>query len=73
MAGMHSVSLECVGYNERAIHVYEKLGFVLEGRRRQQLWFRGTWHDTVEFGMLESEWRELEEKEDRSWAEDPTK
>ncbi|KXJ88407.1 acyl-CoA N-acyltransferase [Microdochium bolleyi] len=73
MAGMHSVSIETVGQNERAMHVYEKkLGFVPEGRRRQQLWYRGRWHDFVEYGMLESEWRERQESEGKNWAEDPT-
>lgn len=69
MAGMHSVSIEAVGYNERAIHVYQKLGFVPEGRRRQQLWYRGGWHDFVQFGMLESEWRAQQQKEGGIWVE----
>ncbi|KAH7031465.1 acyl-CoA N-acyltransferase [Microdochium trichocladiopsis] len=72
MAGMHSVSIETVSFNERAIYLYKKLGFVPEGRRRQQVWFRGAWHDFVELGMLESEYREMQEKEGKSWAEDTT-
>src|SRR5512146_1291686 len=35
--GLRRVSLTVFEYNPRAIHCYEKLGFVHEGRRRQAL------------------------------------
>jgi RimJ/RimL family protein N-acetyltransferase len=72
MANMHSVSIETSGFNERAIYLYQKLGFVLEGQKRQHLWYRGAWHNFVQFGMLEGEWRELQEKEGKTWAKDPS-
>ncbi|KAH7014510.1 acyl-CoA N-acyltransferase [Microdochium trichocladiopsis] len=70
MAGLHRVGIEAFGFNARALHLYEKLGFVVEGRRREEVWFRGKWHDFVEFGMLESEWRKRQEEEGKSWIDD---
>jgi len=35
--GLHRVSLEVYDFNERAIHVYEKVGFRHEGRMRDAL------------------------------------
>ena len=62
MANMHRIALECFEWNEGAIKLYKKLGFTLEGRRREFLWFDGRWHDKLNFSMLEDEWRELQNK-----------
>lgn len=56
-AGLHRIGIECFAYNETAMALYGKLGFVLEGRKRQMLWFDGLWHDFVSYSMLEDEWR----------------
>ena len=58
MAGLHRIGIEAFSYNEGAMRLYEKLGFVMEGRRREEIWFDGGWHDFVTYGMLEGEWRE---------------
>ncbi|KAF2721194.1 acyl-CoA N-acyltransferase [Polychaeton citri CBS 116435] len=58
-AGMHKVEIGAFSYNEGAVRLYDRLGFKEEGRKRQQLWHDGQWHDIVESGMLEDEWREL--------------
>lgn len=50
--GLHRLSLEVVADNERAIRVYDKAGFVLEGRRREVQRVAGLWRDTLEMGML---------------------
>ncbi len=46
-------------YNERAIHLYKKLGFILEGRKREVVYMNRKYYDSVEFGMLESDWKKL--------------
>lgn len=56
--GLHRIGIESFSHNEGAGRLYERLGFVLEGRQRQALWFRGGWSDELMFGMLEEEWRE---------------
>ena len=57
IAGLHRISIESFAYNEGAGRLYEKLGFVLEGRKRKCIWFNGEWHDQLTYGMLEEEWR----------------
>jgi RimJ/RimL family protein N-acetyltransferase len=61
-AGLHRVALNVVEWNERAIKVYEKLGFVLEGRRREALWKEGKWWDSLDMGILSREWAETNGK-----------
>lgn len=57
IAGLHRISIESFAYNEGAGRLYDKLGFVLEGRKRKCIWFNGEWHDQLTYGMLEDEWR----------------
>ena len=54
--GLHRVSLEVYAFNERAIHVYEKVGFRHEGRLRDALWWDGTPHDALIMAALATEW-----------------
>lgn len=45
--------------NLTAIRVYQKCGFSLEGRHRQEyLSFDGAYKDRLYFGLLKSEWRD---------------
>jgi len=62
MANMHRIFLTCFEWNQGAAKLYKKLGFQLEGRKREHLWFDGRWYDTLDFSMLEHEWRELQKK-----------
>jgi RimJ/RimL family protein N-acetyltransferase len=50
--GYHRVQLECYGYNERAIHHFERSGFVREGVKRKAYWRGGEWVDGVLFGLV---------------------
>jgi RimJ/RimL family protein N-acetyltransferase len=54
--GLHRVELEVYDFNPRARHVYEKVGFVLEGTRREALRFDDGWVDCHLMSVLASEW-----------------
>lgn len=71
IANLNRVQLGCFEYNPRAFHLYQKLGFVVEGRLRQALWHNGRYWDRHEMGMLRSEWEELYGKEYDTMEDDP--
>jgi RimJ/RimL family protein N-acetyltransferase len=52
--GVHRVELEVYDFNPRARHVYEKVGFVYEGTKRQALFWDGQWVDVHLMAMLAS-------------------
>lgn len=54
--GLHRVELEVFSFNPRARHVYEKVGFVYEGTKRQALRWQGEWIDTHIMAMLADDW-----------------
>jgi hypothetical protein len=57
-AQLHRIELAAFEWNKGAHKLYERLGFVPEGRKRDFLWFEGRYWDLVMFGMLEWEWKE---------------
>jgi RimJ/RimL family protein N-acetyltransferase len=46
------IELAVFAQNARAIHVYEKLGFRHEGRRRNAVYKNGQYHDDLIMGLL---------------------
>ncbi|KZO94644.1 acyl-CoA N-acyltransferase [Calocera viscosa TUFC12733] len=54
---MHRMSLGVFGDNDRAIELYNYLGFVEEGRIREGLAHENGWVDFVKMGMLDREWQ----------------
>jgi len=54
--GYHKINLDLFEYNARAQARYEKLGFVLEGRRRENHWSRGRFWDDILMGVTAEEW-----------------
>jgi RimJ/RimL family protein N-acetyltransferase len=56
--GLHRVSLEVFDFNPGARRVYEKVGFVHEGTRRQAHVFDGERIDAHDMAVLAPEWRE---------------
>jgi RimJ/RimL family protein N-acetyltransferase len=54
--GLQRVALGLHGYNIRALHSYEKAGFTLEGRTRQDVLREGKRTDTLWMGILRDEW-----------------
>lgn len=57
--GLHRIQLEAYGDNHRARRVYEKVGFVVEGVRREALARDGVWVDEVLMAVLDREWAAL--------------
>ncbi|KAF2172406.1 hypothetical protein M409DRAFT_17639 [Zasmidium cellare ATCC 36951] len=58
-ANMHRIGIGAFAWNQDALRLYEKLGFVHEARKRDFFWHDGRYQDLVEMGMLEDEWREI--------------
>lgn len=55
---LHRIELEVFAFNPRAQRVYEKAGFVVEGRRRDALLFDGERIDAIMMSILKPEWRQ---------------
>jgi len=55
--GLHRIGAWTVADNAASRRVLEKLGMRLEGRLRENRWYKGRWWDTVLYGLLEREWR----------------
>jgi RimJ/RimL family protein N-acetyltransferase len=57
--GYHRVQLEVYGFNERALRLFERAGFVREGVRRKAYWRHGSWQDGITFGLVAEDLDEL--------------
>jgi diamine N-acetyltransferase len=44
---LHKVYLRVISFNERAINLYERLGFEKEGEQKEQLFRNGNWHGII--------------------------
>ncbi len=55
----HRVAIGVVGFNERAIRFWEKIGFKKEGIERDGYYYNHKYHDFVMMSILEDEYREL--------------
>ena len=53
---LHRISLEVYEYNPRAIRVYRRLGFRIEGRGREARRYKGKFYDDIVMGLLRREW-----------------
>lgn len=56
---LNRLYLQVFSFNERAIKLYEKMGFIHEGKFRQALYRKGKWHDIVIMGILKDEYDQL--------------
>lgn len=57
MMNLHRIGLEVFEGNDRAQHVYEKVGFKVEGRKRKAHYKLGEYIDVIVMGLLEGELR----------------
>lgn len=58
-ANKHRVGLSVYGWNVAALEMYRKAGFREEGRKRESLFFRGTYWDEIMMSILVQEWKAL--------------
>ncbi|MGI5375592.1 GNAT family N-acetyltransferase [Streptomyces sp. CA-251387] len=57
--GLHRIQLGAYGFNHRALHVYKKVGFLVEGVRRDVQVRDGEWVDEILMAILAHEWAAL--------------
>jgi len=57
--GFHRAAVGVVGFNERALRFWEKVGFRKEGVQRDGYYYDGKYHDFVLMSILDDEFREL--------------
>ncbi|MDD1502787.1 GNAT family protein [Lysinibacillus sp. CNPSo 3705] len=55
---LHRVYLKVFSFNDKAISLYNKIGFIQEGSSRQSLFRDGTWYDIIHMGILQNEYFE---------------
>ncbi|MCE5259529.1 MAG: GNAT family N-acetyltransferase [Chloroflexi bacterium] len=56
---LHRLQLTVFEYNERALAVYRKVGFVEEGRQREWIHRDGKRYAMILMGLLASDWRQM--------------
>ena len=56
---LHKISLEVLATNKRAINLYKKLGFVEEGRKREEVLKHGFYIDSIIMSILRSEYEKV--------------
>lgn len=54
--GLNRIELQTWAFNTRGIASYTKAGFVVEGRRREAVFFNGRRHDQVIMAILRDDW-----------------
>lgn len=57
MLNLHRIELDVYTINQRASHVYEKVGFKQEGLKRQSWYYDHQFYDTIIMSILEDEYR----------------
>ncbi len=54
--GYNRIWLFVLSYNHRAIHLYKKLNFQIEGMQRQAIYRDNQYHDYIMMSLLKEEW-----------------
>lgn len=55
--GVHRIWANCNADNTASAHVLQKLDMQLEGRLRENQFFKGRWWDTLIYAILADEWQ----------------
>jgi GNAT superfamily N-acetyltransferase len=53
---LYRITVQTFEYNERAQQLLEKHGFQLEVRRREAIYWKGRYWDTLTYGLLAQDW-----------------
>jgi [ribosomal protein S5]-alanine N-acetyltransferase len=64
---LHRVQLFVLEDNSRARHLYEKLGFRMEGTLRDDQFRNGSFCASICMGILDDEWRRTVERQGDAW------
>ncbi|MFI6447372.1 GNAT family N-acetyltransferase [Kitasatospora sp. NPDC050543] len=56
---LHRLAARVDPANTASSRVLTKAGFQLEGRIRHDLYLRDTWHDALQYSLLEDEWEQV--------------
>jgi RimJ/RimL family protein N-acetyltransferase len=67
--GLHRIWSWCVADNIGSAHVLEKLGMHLEGRLRENEYYRGRWWDTLIYAILADEWQIHKQSHPVQWKQ----
>jgi RimJ/RimL family protein N-acetyltransferase len=54
---LHKVYLRVFSFNERAVRLYQKLGFDEEGQLKEQFYRDGAWHHVIFMGLLKRNYK----------------
>ncbi|EAE6662628.1 spermidine N1-acetyltransferase [Listeria monocytogenes] len=57
---MHKLYLVVDKVNEKAIHVYKKVGFIREGELIDEFFVDGTYHDAIRMCIFQHQYREMD-------------
>jgi RimJ/RimL family protein N-acetyltransferase len=55
--GLHRIDAHVFDFNPRSMNLLRRLGFAVEGKKREVLFRWGKWHDEVLFGLLREDFR----------------
>lgn len=61
---LHKCNSACASYNTASIQLHRKLGFIQEGRLREEYFYNGEHHDELLFGMTLEEYNAAKHKSD---------
>jgi ribosomal-protein-alanine N-acetyltransferase len=56
---LHRIFATCDPANIASARVLEKIGMKCEGHIREHKWAKGKWHDSLLYGILDYEWKQL--------------
>ena len=55
---LHSIQLDLMSFNKRALNCYKKCGFIETGRKRENKYVNGKYYDTICMDILKNEFKE---------------
>ncbi|MCC5894414.1 MAG: GNAT family N-acetyltransferase [Alkalibacterium sp.] len=56
---LNKITLDVVDFNEKAVNIYEKVGFEIEGKKEQQYFIQGKYHTSLAMGLLREYYESL--------------